>query len=104
MKHTSRNHDAFRKLGSLNDQTIFVIIALFSGRPNAVVSAVNRRILFTLKAQLLVAPKYLRGCTRPPLSATSSRPLRSWDIQDLFVPRARKTVAQPRSLTVIGPS
>src|SRR6218665_1957833 len=46
-------------------------------------------LLIVLKAQMGVAPKYLRDAIRLPTSATSLRPLRSMDRRELFVPRTR---------------
>ena len=57
-----------------------------------------------LKSKLGLAPMYLSDLIRSPLSASSHRPLRSLDRADLFVPRARTTIAQTRSFTIIGPS
>ena len=61
-------------------------------------------LALVLKSKLGLAPKYLRDVIRPPLSATSHRPLRSLDRSDFFVPRARTTTAQTRSFAIIGPS
>src|SRR6218665_3253272 len=61
-------------------------------------------MLIVLKAQMGVAPKYLRDTIRLPTSASSLRPLRSLDRQELFVPRTRTTMAMSRSFSVIGPS
>src|SRR6218665_648862 len=41
---------------------------------------------------------------RLPTSATSLRPLRSMERRELFVPRARTTIAMSRSFAVIAPS
>src|SRR6218665_1055914 len=49
------------------------------------------------------APRYLRDLIRLPSSAISLRPLRSLDHHDLFVPRARTSVAQTRAFAIIGP-
>src|SRR6218665_979460 len=54
--------------------------------------------------QMEVAPKYLRDAIRLPTSASSLRPLRSLERQELFVPRTRTTMAMSRSFSVIGPS
>ena len=57
------------------------------------------------KAQLSSAPIYLSDYNmRKPLSATSSRSLRSADWLDLFVPRTRTALAQRRAFAVVGPS
>src|SRR6218665_2900126 len=48
-----------------------------------------------------VAPKYLRDVIRLPTSATSLRPLRSMERRELFVPRARTTMAMSRSLALL---
>src|SRR6218665_2611165 len=61
-------------------------------------------LLIVLKAQMGVAPKYLRDAIRLPTSATSLRPLRSLDRWELFVPRTRTTMAMSRSFAVIAPS
>src|SRR6218665_3746090 len=50
------------------------------------------------------APKYLRNLIRLPSSAISLRPLRSLDRHDLFVPRARTSMAQTQAFAIIGPS
>src|SRR6218665_2368732 len=47
------------------------------------------------------APRYLRDLFRLPSSAISLRPLRSLDRHDLFVPRARTSMA--RAFAIIGP-
>ena len=54
-------------------------------------------LLIVLKAQMRVAPKYLRDAIRLPTSATSLHPLRSMDRRELFVPRTRTTMATSRS-------
>ena len=51
-----------------------------------------------------VAPKYLCDAIRLRTSATSLRPLRSMDRQELFVLRTRTTMAMSRSFAVIAPS
>ena len=43
-------------------------------------------LALVLKSKLGLAPKYLTDFIRPPLSASSHRPLRSWDQSDFFVP------------------
>src|SRR6218665_1611573 len=50
------------------------------------------------------APRYLRNLICLPSSAISLRPLRSLDHHDLFVPRARTSMAQTRAFAIIGPS
>ena len=50
------------------------------------------------------APKYLCDLIRLPSSAVSLCPLRSLDRHDLFVPRARTSMAQTRAFAIIGPS
>jgi len=70
---------------------------------------ITARILYKIiflvsKAQLSSAPKYLSDYMRKPLSATSSRPLRSADWLDLFVPRTRTALAQRRAFAVVGSS
>src|SRR5688572_13120159 len=57
-----------------------------------------------LRTQLGLAPKYLCDLMRKPLSAVSSRPLRSADRLDLLVPRARTATAQHRAFAIVGPS
>src|SRR6218665_3563745 len=61
-------------------------------------------LLIVLKAQMGVAPKYLRDAIRVPTSATSLRPLRSMDRRELYVPRTRTTMAMSRSFALIAPS
>src|SRR5688572_14438753 len=61
-------------------------------------------LALVLKSKLGLTPTCLRDVIRPPLSASSHRPLRSLDRSDLFVPRARTTIAQTRSFAIIGPS
>src|SRR6218665_2849558 len=61
-------------------------------------------LLIVLKVQMGVAPKYLRDAIRLPTCATSLRPLRSMERRELFVPRARTTMAMSRSFAVIAPS
>src|SRR6218665_3516320 len=61
-------------------------------------------LLIVLKAQMGVAPKYLRDVILLPTSATSLRPLHSMDRRELFVPRARTTMAMSRSFAVIAPA
>ena len=46
-----------------------------------------------LKAQMGVAPKYLRDTIRLPTSASSLRSLRSLDRRELFLPRTGTTMA-----------
>src|SRR6218665_429784 len=50
------------------------------------------------------ALRYLRDIIRLPSSVISLRPLRSLDRHDLFVPRARTSMAQTRAFAIIGPS
>src|SRR6218665_1255387 len=61
-------------------------------------------LLIVLKAQMGVAPKYLRDAIRLTISVSSLRPLRSMDRRELFVPRTRTTMAMSRTFSVIGPS
>src|SRR6218665_3396027 len=61
-------------------------------------------LLIVLKAQMGVAPKYLRDAIRLPTSVSSLRPLRSLERRELFVSRTRTTMAMSRSFSVIGPS
>jgi len=51
-------------------------------------------LVLVVNSKLDVAPKYLRDHFRSPLSATSHRPLCSFDWQVLFVPRVRTNMAQ----------
>src|SRR5688572_25310415 len=70
-----------------------------------ITARIHYKILFLVsKAQLSSAPKYLSDYMRKPLSATSSRSLRSADWLDLFVPRTRTALAQRRAFAVVGPS
>ena len=64
--------------------------------------AQSTSFVLVLKSKLGVAPKYLRGHIRSPLSATSYSPLHSLDGQALFVPRVRTTMALTRSFASIG--
>src|SRR6218665_1811770 len=57
-----------------------------------------------LKAQMGVAPKYLRDAIRLPTSASSLPSLPSLERREPFVPRTRTTMAMSRSFPVIGPS
>jgi len=50
------------------------------------------------------ALRYLRDLIRLPSSAISLRSLRSLDRHDLFVPRARTSMAQTWAFAIIGPS
>src|SRR6218665_3006423 len=62
-------------------------------------------LLIVLKAQMGVAPTYLRDAIRLPTSATSLHPLGSMDRRELYVPRSRTiTMAMCRSFAVIAPS
>ena len=61
-------------------------------------------LLLVSKTQHGLAPKYLCDLMRKPLSAISSRPLRSADRLDLLVPRARTALAQHRAFAIVGPS
>ena len=61
-------------------------------------------LLLVSKSQHGLAPKYLCDLMRKPLSAISSRPLRSADRLDLLVPRARTALAQHRAFAIVGPS
>ena len=61
-------------------------------------------LLLVLRTQLGLAPKYLCDLMRKPLSAVSSRPLRSADRLDLLVPRARTATAQNSAFAIMGPS
>src|SRR6218665_283838 len=64
----------------------------------------SKVLLIVLKAQMGVAPKYLRDAIRLPTSATSLRPLRSMDRRELFFPPASTTLAMSRSFFLISPS
>src|SRR5678816_302024 len=46
---------------------------------------------------------YLCDLMRRPISATSGRPLRSFDHHDLLVPRSRTATAQHRAYASVGP-
>ena len=62
------------------------------------------KILFlTCKTFLGQAPRYLCDLMRRPISATSGRPLRSFDHHDLLVPRSRTATAQHRAYASVGP-
>ena len=61
-------------------------------------------LLLVSKTQTGQAPKYLCDLMHKPLSAVSSRPLRSADRLDLLVPRARTAMAQHRAFAIVGPS
>src|SRR6218665_2753165 len=61
-------------------------------------------LLIVIKAQMGVAPKYLRDAIRLLTSVSSLRPLRSLERRELFVPRTWITMAMSRSFSVIGPS
>ena len=51
-----------------------------------------------------LAPKYILGLIRRPISATSHRPLHSLDRLDRLVPRGRTAMAKSRAFAFIGPS
>src|SRR5688572_21542463 len=62
------------------------------------------KILFlTCKTFLGQAPRYLCDLMRRPISATSGRPLRSFDHHDLLVPRSRTATAQHLAYASVGP-
>src|SRR5688572_33408834 len=62
------------------------------------------KILFlTCKTFLGQAPRYLCDPMRRPISATSGRPLRSFDHHDLLVPWSRTATAQHRAYASVGP-
>jgi len=61
-------------------------------------------LLLVTKSQQGLAPRYLCDLMCKPLSARSSRPLRSADRLDLFVPRSRTSLTQHRAFAVVGPS
>src|SRR6218665_714920 len=50
------------------------------------------------------APRYLRDLIRLPSSVTSLCPLHSLDRHDLFVPRARSSMAQTLDFAITGPA
>src|SRR6218665_1355175 len=50
------------------------------------------------------ALRYLRDLIRLPSSAISLRSLSSLDHHDLFVPRARTSMAQTRACAIVGPA
>src|SRR6218665_2044240 len=61
-------------------------------------------LTLTYRSHIGQAPRYLRDLIRLPSSAISLRPLRSLDRHDLYVPRARTSMAQTRAFAIIGPS
>src|SRR6218665_1489117 len=63
---------------------------------------IELKVLFlVLKTQRGSAPKYLCDHIRLPISASSLRPLRSSQRNDLFVPRVRTTMVHTRSFVSI---
>src|SRR6218665_3032549 len=58
-------------------------------------------LLIVLKAQMGVAPKYLRDVIRLPTSASSLPPLCSLERRELFIPRTRTTMAMFRSFSLL---
>ena len=60
-------------------------------------------LLLVTKSLQGLAPKYLCDLMCKPLSARSSRPLRSADRFDLFVPRSRTSLTQHRAFAIVGP-
>jgi hypothetical protein len=63
-----------------------------------------KTLLIVTKSQLNLAPKYLSVLFAKPISASSSRPLRSADRLDLHVPRTRISLTQHRAFAIVGPS
>ena len=65
---------------------------------------INYKILFlTYRVILGEAPRYLCDLIHRPISASSSRPLRSLERNDLLVPRSRISTAQHRAYASVGP-
>ena len=58
-------------------------------------------LLLVLRTQQGLAPKYLCDLMRKPLSAVSSRPLRSADRLDLLIFRARTATVQHRAFAIV---
>src|SRR5688572_4204700 len=61
-------------------------------------------LLLVTKSEQGLAPRYLCDFMCKPLSARSSRPLRSADWLDLFVPRSRTSLTQHRAFAGVAPS
>src|SRR6218665_204483 len=61
-------------------------------------------LLLVAKSQQGLAPKYLFELMSKPLSARSSRPLRSADRSDLLVPWSCTSLFQNRAFAVVGPA
>jgi len=61
-------------------------------------------LLLVAKSKQGLAPRYLCELMSKPLSARSSRPLRSADCCDLLVPWSRTSLSQNRAFTVVGPA
>src|ERR1043165_7959903 len=70
-----------------------------------ILARINHKVLLLVtKSQHGLAPRYLCDLMCKPLSARSSRPLRSADRLDLFVTRSRTSLTQHRAFAVVGPS
>src|SRR6218665_482273 len=63
-----------------------------------------KALLLVAKSQQGLAPRYLCELMSKPLSARSSRPLRSADRCDLIVPWSRTSLSQNRAFAVVGPA
>src|SRR6218665_3679494 len=61
-------------------------------------------LLLVAKSQQGLAPRYLCALMSKPLSARSSRPLRSADRCDLLVTWSRTSLSQNRAFAVVGPA
>src|SRR6218665_2414866 len=61
-------------------------------------------LTFIYRSHIDQTPRYLRDLIRLLSSAISLCPLRSLDDHDIFVPRARTSMAQTRAFAIIGPS
>src|SRR6218665_1571194 len=61
-------------------------------------------LLLVTKSQQDLAPRHLCELMSKPLSARSSRPLRSADRCDLLVPWSHTSLSQKRAFAVVGPA
>jgi len=61
-------------------------------------------VLLVAKSQQGLPPRYLCELRSKPLSARSSRPLRSADPCDLLVPWSHTSLSQNRAFAVVGPA
>jgi len=70
-----------------------------------ILARVRYKVLLPVaKSQQGVAPKYLYELMSKPLSARSSRPLRSADRCDLLVRWSRTSLSQNRTSALVGPA